>query len=89
MKRHDKHRGKGIGSREVLDYCSAWCIRPTKNFTSFYFVHQGVKYRVSNHEATPNALDGDMLTIYAEEPIKELAKIHQAIIRGEYETKAA
>ena len=75
--------------REVLDYCSLWCVRPANRLTSFYFVHDGRKYRVSDHEATPETLDGEMLTIYTPDPIRELPRIHQAVINGKHETKAA
>ena len=75
--------------RWILDYCSLYCIRPSSTLRSFYFTYGGRKYRVSDHEVTPEDFDGEMTSIYSPNPIRDLPLIHQEITSGEHISSVA
>lgn len=78
-KARDKPR---VSFREIADYCSLYCIRPANSYNSFYFWHNGTKYRISDHSPSVAWLEDNVYLIQVEQPMKDLVEIHQAIING-------
>lgn len=85
MRRKHSKRARdepSVTLREIADYCSLYCIRPSNTFRSFYFWHKGTKYRVSDHPPAIMGLEDNARFIQVDHPMESLIEIHQAVING-------